>query len=174
MNRVFGALSIMAALGGLASCSTDKVVLASTPAQPRESRRQPFQLDVRGQRVGSRTLLDLVVAVDERLPGNPDIRFHLPPGASLEDGRTLPALKASDRPGRQSRRFALRDVDGPVLVTADLSGPGYGYHAEAQWPPSAVTPAVLPAEVDIPPTRLHGVLIQRAVPLDAVPEAPVP
>ena len=158
-------------LGALASCSSQtqsslSPVHLQTPEGISKAPTIPLTISLTGNQDGELTVLDLTVDVHNKLPFEPVIRFTLPEGASAVAGDHSLRFSGSRMPGKVSSRHEFRNVQGPVVVTADILTESFGLHAEAQWPSKAPTEVLPPAEVEIPKVKIGGVEIDHAIPLD--------
>jgi hypothetical protein len=140
------------------------------PSCAHHAPRAPLTLALSGERVGGRTRLTATVEAVGRLPAPPVLQIALPAGATLATGaaeETLPPLA----PGaRLERVFEVAGAAAaPVDVSVSAPGPGMGAHAAAAWPAAEPAPApAVPALRPVPPVRLFGVTLDRAVRLPAL------
>jgi len=158
-------------LGACASCSSQtknssSMVQLQAPEKITGAPTVPLKISLTGNQEGELTVLDLTVDVHSQLPFEPVIRFSLPEGATTVAGDHSLRFSGSRMPGKVSSRHEFRNVQGPVVVTADILTESFGLHAEAQWPPKAPTEVTHPAEVEIPKVKIGGVEIDHAIPLD--------
>ncbi len=176
MNRVKTIIvaALVAALV-LAGCSNKKKVAASTggteeAAQPIEVKslpRHPLTMKLfAGEIEGGKLELVVRVEINGKLPSDPVLKIHLPEGVELETGLAEEALALSGGSEVIERRFVVPSTTPSARFSVDAAGPGAGAHAEAGWPEAeAAEPAKMPKTISISPVKLHGVTIDKAIPV---------
>ncbi|MFH1438492.1 MAG: hypothetical protein ABIJ56_22475 [Pseudomonadota bacterium] len=193
MNRVkaismtFFVAALVAALV-LAGCSSKKQVSSSTgEAQPAGSQaaesggtadsakpieakslpKHPLTMKLfAGEIEGGKLELVVRVEINGKLPSDPVLKIHLPEGVELETGLAEEALALSGGSEVIERRFVVPNTTPSARFTVDAAGPGAGAHAEAGWPEAEpAEPAKMPETISISPVKLHGVTLDKAIPV---------
>lgn len=118
--------------------------VSSESATASSSHRSRLGLDLAGT-VRPDGDLDLVatIRVSGRLVAPPVVRIGLPAGATLVSGFAEEVLAAPGRDVVHTRTFTIHPALGPVRVSVQSIGVGYGTVVKAQWP--AAEPAPEPA-----------------------------
>lgn len=134
-----------------------------------ERLQPPLSLDLAGTDRGDGTVeLVATLQVSGRLAAPPVLRIALPAGATLSRGLAAETLQAPGTAVTVERRWVVAGATGPVTVTAQSVGAASGVQVTASWP-RAEPPSPVPAPEarPIPPTTVHGVRVDQAIPLDA-------
>ena len=143
---------------------------ASQPMTPVSTRAlPPMKLSLAARQLdGGELELTATITTRGRLPAAPVLRVVLPEGATLRSGVAREALEIS--PGSTdgiTRVFRVAGAgQGTIRVVAEAAGPAGGARSEASYPPAkAARPAPPVSTRPLPPTKVKGVTLDRAVPL---------
>ena len=149
-----------AAESGGAEDSTQPLEVKSLPKHPLTMKLFAGEIE------GGKLELIVRVEINGKLPSDPVLKIHLPEGVELETGLAEETLALSGGSEMIERRFVVPNTTPSARFTVDAAGPGAGAHAEAKWPKAESTgTAKMPETISISPVKLHGVTLDKAIPV---------
>ena len=160
--------ALLISLAFLCACSSGKTLEPQKELGTiiHSAARGPFvaQLDV--NREGPLARFDLDLKIKEALPGELEIQLILPEGAELTTG-LLSERMAEPAPSlRQLKRsYTLEGpAEGFTILIISRSAHGAS-QTRLTWPAVELTDPVAPIEKAITPITVHGIKIDKAIPL---------
>lgn len=162
----------------VASCASNRPEATSStntptivPSVGAQGLTVPLRLSLEALESEGVTELTAVVSFDGRLPKGPTLNLHLSAGAELLEGVFEETLGTQAVGTTLERRFRIKGRQGAVRVTAAVTTAAFGAHAEATWPSKPPEASPMPTMQRVAPVKIHGVTIDKVVPLSPAPTA---